>query len=186
MKYEKIVLKGWVEGAHKVRTIKLIRQIGNLGLAPAKELIDRCLAGEEVYIHVKGNVIIHEAVKRLTEYGFIVQVGEKLYHPSVEKLQPRYQEPVTGIFVPVQIFQCLGDHTFQIAGLLQSGKVNEGDQLAIPIHEAFTIIDVIESISKQGEQIVLKLQHSDEEAFALWNEMEVLNMELPVFSNIDH
>jgi ribosomal protein L7/L12 len=43
-------LTGWREGLNKIKLNQLLRQYGGLGLADAKEAVDRLLAGERVAV----------------------------------------------------------------------------------------------------------------------------------------
>jgi ribosomal protein L7/L12 len=70
----RIALSGWEQGALAVSAIQAIREQSVLGLAAAKDVVDRCLAGENVQVETKDVDGASELAAKLRQLHFRAEV----------------------------------------------------------------------------------------------------------------
>lgn len=180
---------GYTAGVHKIRAIKEIRAFAASGLKEAKEIVDRCMAGEEPVIYAVSDKDIMVTAKHLASCGFVVQVGDEVINPNEGKPGYSFLDNASGIFVPEKIIKGGSGIGIEIFGKLKSGNIWPGDQIGIPIHERLTINDTILSVEWEGEQIILNLDFDVKDIefqYELWDGMNVIGEELPVSRGLDN
>lgn len=69
-----VFLDGWRPGLQKISLTKLIRAQAGLGLADAKDCVDRCLEGEVVEIPMPTIAAAEEFARAAQDLGAIVRV----------------------------------------------------------------------------------------------------------------
>lgn len=69
-----VELLGWKKGAVKVSATQAIRECSSLGLAAAKQAVERCLSGNPVRVQTKSVALARELVSKVAVIGFAARV----------------------------------------------------------------------------------------------------------------
>jgi hypothetical protein len=76
-----VTIKGWRVGLRKLSMTEALRTRCDLGLAQAKSVTDRVLAGEVVALQAPDSDTAHRLVAELTELGADAAIGGSATHP---------------------------------------------------------------------------------------------------------
>lgn len=185
MNRNSIILEGCHDCVLKIFAIKEIRQVADCGLAKAKKAIDDCISGNKPRISVASGEDVVLVADRLAELGIVVRIGDRIVDRQEHAdMAHSYHENEVGTVKITEISHGQGRDSFTVVGELVGGSVVAGNQLGIPLNSTVVVISQILAAKVSGKLVKLELVAEDD-AFAFWEAMNVVDEELPILEAKD-
>ncbi len=175
-----VILEGCHDCVLKISAIKEIRQAADCGLTGAKRALEECLSGNKPRISVVAGVDALDFADKLAKLGMVVRIGDRVFDRHKHRdFAHTYRDDEIGTIKLAEMLPSQDGHSFTVVGELLGGSVATGNQLGIPLNSTLVVTSQIVTVDVFDKLVKLELA-SEDESFAFWEAMDLVDEELPV------